>query len=104
MGVAFTREQYAGEGDQSIGEVVVGFDWGWFTFDGRSTNFDLGLLTFVALESDTRFRLELRASFKSDIVGDLYWSINTVESFNSTPPVDQKKSDFAVSATIGWTF
>jgi hypothetical protein len=104
MGVAFTREQYAGEGDQSVGEAVAGVTWGWFTFDGRSTNFDLSLLNFVSLESDTRFRLELKASFKSDIIGDLYWSINTVESFNSSPPVDQKKSDFAVSATIGLTF
>lgn len=104
MGVAFTREQYAGEGDQSIAEAVAGLSWGWFTFDGRSTNFDLDLLTFFALESDSRFRLELNASFKSDIVGDLYWSINTVESFNSDPPPDQKKSDFAISASLGWTF
>jgi Protein of unknown function, DUF481 len=104
MGVAFTREQYAGEGDQSIGEAVAGVSWGWFTFDGRSTNLDLTLLNFVSLETDTRFRLELKAGFKSDIVGDLYWSINTVESFNSSPPAEQKKSDFAISATIGLTF
>ena len=56
------------------------------------------------LNGDSRVRLEMNTSFKSDIVGDLYWSINAFESFNSQPPEDQKKSDFGISATIGWTF
>jgi hypothetical protein len=104
MGVALTQEQYAGEGDQSIAEAVGGLAWDWFTFDGRSTNLDLGVLTFIALESDSRFRLELSASFKSDIVSDVYWSLNLFESFNSDPPETQKRTDFSVSATLGWTF
>jgi putative salt-induced outer membrane protein YdiY len=104
LGVAYTREQYAGEGDRSVAEAVTGFNWDWFTFDGRSTNLELGLLTFVALDDDSRFRLELQTSFKSDIVGDLYWSVNAFESYNSSPPTDRKKSDFGVSATLGWTF
>jgi hypothetical protein len=103
-GVAYTREQYAGEGDQSVAEVVAGVGWDWFTFDGRSTNLDFDVMTFTALASDSRVRLELNASFKSDIVGDLYWSINTFESFNSDPPQDQKKGDFGISASVGWTF
>jgi putative salt-induced outer membrane protein YdiY len=104
MGVAFTREQYSGEGDQSIAEAVAGLSWAWYTFDGRSTSFDFSALNFFALESDSRYRLELNAGFKSDIVGDVYWSINTVESFNSDPPESRKKSDFSLSATLGWTF
>ena len=64
----------------------------------------LGTYTYYALNGDSRVRLEMNTSFKSDIVGDLYWSINAFESFNSQPPTDQKKSDFGISATIGWTF
>ena len=94
---------YAGEGDQSIAEPSPP-RLGWFTFDGRATNLDLDLLTFIALNSNSRFRLELNTSFKSDIVGDLYWSVNAFESYNSEPPGDRKKSDFGVSATLGWTF
>jgi putative salt-induced outer membrane protein YdiY len=104
MGVAFTHELYAGEAGQSVAEAVGGVSWDWFTFDGRSTNLDFGVLTFFALESNSRFRLELNAGFKSDIVGDLYWSIDIVESYNSDPPESQKKSDFAVSASLGWKF
>ena len=103
-GVAFTREQYSGEGDQNVAEAVAGGSWEWFTFDGRSTNLSTATYTYYALNGDSRVRLEMNTSFKSDIVGDLYWSINAFESFNSQPPMDQKKSDFGISATIGWTF
>lgn len=104
FGVAYTNEQYEGEPGDSIAESVAGFGWDWFTFDGKSTNLDLKVLTFIALRSDTRFRLELNTSFKSDIVGDLYWSVSLVESFNSDPPDGRKKGDLSISATIGWTF
>ena len=103
-GIAFTREQYSGEGDQNVAEAVAGGSWEWFTFDGRSTNLSTATYTYYALNGDSRIRLEMNTSFKSDIVGDLYWSINAFESFNSQPPMDQKKSDFGISATIGWTF
>jgi hypothetical protein len=104
MGVALTQEQYVGESSQSITELVGGLGWDWFTFDGRSTNLDLGLMTFVALESDSRLRLELNASFKSDIISDLYWSINLFESFNSDPPEGQKKTDVSIAASLGLSF
>jgi putative salt-induced outer membrane protein YdiY len=104
FGVAFTNERYTGSGDQSVAEAVSGLNWDFYTFDGRSMNIGFGVMTFVALESDSRLRLELKASFKSDIVGDLYWSVNTFESYNSDPPAGQKKSDAGVSATLGWTF
>ena len=103
-GAAFTREEYSGEGDQNIAEAVAGASWEWFTFDGRSTNLTTSAISYYALNGDSRVRLELNASFKSDIVGDLYWSINAFESYNSRPPPDQKSSDFGVSATMGWSF
>jgi hypothetical protein len=104
LGAVYTSELYEGEDEDSIGESVAGISWDWFTFDGKSTNLDLSLLTFIALRGDTRFRLELNTSFKSDIVGDLYWSVSLVESFNSDPPDGRKKGDLSISATIGWTF
>jgi hypothetical protein len=103
--LATTNEQYLDDaGSETIAEAVAGVRWEFFTFDGRSTSLDTGALTFYALRADSRFRLELNTAFKSDIVGDLYWSINLFDSFNSNPPDGQKKNDFGVSATIGWTF
>ena len=103
-GVAYTTEQYAGAEDRNVLEAVAGGTWDWFTYDGRSTNMGVTALTFYALTGDARFRLELNSSFKSDIISDLYWSINMFESFNSLPPTGQKKNDFGISAAIGWSF
>lgn len=101
---AFTREEYAGAEDQSVAEGVAGLTWDWFTFDGRSTNLNVSAFSFYALSGGARTRLELNASFKSDIVGDLYWSVNTFESYTSAPPTGQKANDFGVSASVGWSF
>lgn len=103
-GAALTREQYTGDDEETVAEAVAGVRWEWFTFDGRSTNLDVGVVSFYALNRDARLRLELNTSFKSDIVGDLYWSINLVESYNSDPPKDRKSNDFGVSAAVGWSF
>jgi hypothetical protein len=101
---AFTREQYAGADDENVAEAVAGLRWEWFTFDGRSTNLDVRALSFYALSHAARVRLELDSSFKSDIVGDLYWSINLFDSYNSDPPAGRKRNDFGVSAAVGWAF
>lgn len=103
-GIAYTREEYVGEDDQSVAEAVGEVTWQWFTFDGRSTSLDVSAISFYALRGDSRVRLEFKASFKSDIVGDLYWSVNTFESYNSAPPAGEKNNDFGVSASVGWSF
>jgi hypothetical protein len=103
-GAAYTREQYASAEDENVAEAVAGLRWEWFTFDGRSTNLDARVLSFYALSDAGRVRLEVNASFKSDIVGDLYWSINLFDSYNSDPPAGRKRNDFGVSAAVGWSF
>ena len=104
LGLAYTHEQYSGSTARRVGEAISGVSWDWFTFDGKSTNLSFDALSFVALDRDSRLRLELNTTFKSDIVGDLYWSVNAFESYNSDPPDNRKASDFGVSATLGWTF
>ena len=103
-GVAGTNEQYQGAEDDTIVEAVAGGTVGFFTYDGRSTNLDVKAIVFYGLASDNRTRFELQSSFKSDIVGDLYWSINLFESYNSAPPTGTKGNDFGVSAAVGWSF
>jgi hypothetical protein len=102
--VAFTREEYDEGMDVSIVEGVAGLGFQWFTFDGRSTNLSVDAMSYYALDGSSRTRLELNTTFRSDIVGDLYWSVNTFESHNSEPPQTQKSNDFGIAAAIGWSF
>jgi Protein of unknown function, DUF481 len=103
-GFAITREEYVGAAGENVAEAVAGGEWSWFTFDGRSTNLDVTALSFYALNREGRVRVELNTRFKSDIIGDLYWSINLFESYNSAPQTNQEGNDFGVSAAVGWSF
>jgi hypothetical protein len=103
-GAAFTREQYAGADDNNVAEAVAGLTWDFFTFDGRSTNLDVSAVSYYALSGQARTRLEVSTKFKSDIVGDLYWSVNFFESYTSAPPPGRKTNDLGISAAVGWSF
>jgi hypothetical protein len=65
VGAAYTRERYSGEPVRNVAEAVTGLSWDWFTFDGKSTTLSFDALTFVAIQSNSRFRAELNTSFKS---------------------------------------
>jgi hypothetical protein len=103
-GAAYTTEDFDGDGDGTTGEILGGVGWEFFTFRGKELNIDTSALSFYAPGDGGRVRLELSAQLRSDIVGDLYWSLNADESFNGDPPPDQKQSDFVFSATLGWSF
>jgi hypothetical protein len=87
-----------------VPEAVASLSLEWFTFDGRSTNLDVDLMSYYSLDGTARGRLELNSTFRSDIVGDLYWSVNTFESYNGEPPAGKKRNDSGVSAAIEWSF
>jgi hypothetical protein len=101
---AFTRELYAGASGASVAEAVAGLRWEWFTFDDRSTNLGVGALSFHSLNTDARIRLELTTSVRRDLIGDLYWSLNLFDSYNSHPPSGRKSNDFGISAAVGWSY
>ena len=103
-GVSYTQEQYADAEDLSMAEAIGAISVQWFTFDRRATNLGIEAASFYALNGSSRTRLELSTTFKNDIVGDLYWSINGFESYSSQPPPEQKSNDFGVSAAVGWSF
>ena len=84
-GIAYTREVYAGEGDRSLAEAVAGASWEWFTFDGKSTSLSAKGLTYYALASEKRFRLEANTAFKSDIVGDSVLEVERLRKLHQSP-------------------
>ena len=90
-GAAFDPASSIRAKTSSMCAEVVAEDLGVVHLRRRSTNLGTSTSPTTRSNLDSRLRLELNTSFKSDIVGDLYWSINAFESFNSQPPTDQKK-------------
>ena len=103
-GVAFNREQFTGEDYQNSAEALVGADLEWFTPGESDTDFSTTAVSYFNISGTARTRVDLNSAFKRKFLKDLNWSINVFDSFDSTPAEGQKKNDFGVSLSLGWSF
>lgn len=104
-GVAFTREYFTngGSGDNSA-EAVAGLDVDWFSPGESDTDFSTTVLSYYNVSGRARARVELTTAFQRKLLKDLFWSVNAFNSYDSTPPDDQKKNNFGVNLALGWSF
>src|SRR3954471_8870451 len=103
-GVVYTREQFV---DQPIGnsaEIALGGEVDFFTAAKQEHTITNRIVTYYRATGGTRARLELQSAWRHEFLGDFYWSLNGIESFDSDPPTDKKKNDFSFSLAIGWSF
>ena len=103
-GLAYTRERYVDQSPENRAEVLAGFRWDWFTFGDHDFDLTFSTIAFMDVQNGNRMRAEIDGAVSRKIVKDLKVSISLFESFNSAPPAGEKKSDFGVTLSIGWTF
>lgn len=101
-GVNYDAERYAGLSTDHSAEAFVGADWDWLPAGGAVEARVAGT-TFASLARG-RVRVELDAHVTRDLFWRLYWAVHALQSFDSDPPGDARRSDFGVSSTIGWSF
>lgn len=103
-GLAYTHEQFAGEPTANSAEALLGADWEWFTLGNNDTDLSSTFLSYYDVTGSGRWRTDFNTSYRQKIVGDLNWSLNLFQSYDSAPPEGQKSSDFGVSVSLGWSF
>jgi hypothetical protein len=103
-GAALTRERFAGEPVESVGELLAGSEWDWFSPGESDTDLTSSVVSFYPLAGTARVRIEFTAAFQGKLHKDFNWSLNAYDSFDSSPPPEQKRNDFGVSISLGWTF
>jgi hypothetical protein len=103
-GLGYTHERFSGDQADNSAEALAGIDWQWFSPGDTDTDLSTSVLTYYNITGRARARLELNSSFKREVVKNLYWSLNGFDSFDSSPPGDQKKNDFGVTLSLGWSF
>lgn len=105
-GLNYNRELYAFN-DESVNslEASGGVEFSYFTFDGMTSEITTRLLLAPSLTDAGRFRLKVDTDFRQKIIGDLYWSLNLYELFDSRPPQpDAPRNDFGITTSVGWSF
>lgn len=105
-GVVATRERY----DPTVTdtprrkslEAIAAVGFTTFRFD--KTRFDTLFQVFPSISDPGRIRTDLRANFRFDIIGDLYWQANFYTNYDNRPPLGTRSTDHGLTTGIGWSF
>lgn len=103
-GLTYTQERYVDQPVRNRAEAAVGARLDWFTFGDYETDLVFQEQTYFDVAAVSHVRVELTTTYKQEIVKDLYWSVNLLESFNAAPPSNNKKNDLTLSMSLGWSF
>ena len=103
-GLAYTNEQFAGQGTDESAEAAVGTQLDFFTPNNDDFDITNRVIAYFRLGGRGRVRIDLQSSYRHKIFSDFYWSLNGFETFDGDPPEGQKRNDFGVSLTLGYKF
>jgi hypothetical protein len=104
-GGGYTNEQYIGASADSSFELLLGGDWEWFSPASSSIDFSSTAISYYNVGSRARARIEFTSSLKRELFKDFYWSLSGFDSYDSSPPEEaQKKNDFGVTVSVGYSF
>jgi Protein of unknown function, DUF481 len=103
-GLVDTREHFAGQPPAESAEIALGTELDFFSpATGLFRFFNSGVAYFD-VSGRARTRVEAQSSWQHKFLGDFYWSVSGVESFDSDPPEGQKRNDVSASLSLGWKF
>src|SRR5690606_14801578 len=95
-GLAADRERYRGiPGTDETAEAFVTVERDWFEL-GADTQVSTYATTYFSFVRSRR-RVELDASLRRSIVGNVHWSVSLYESYDSDPPEGLENSDLGLS-------
>jgi hypothetical protein len=104
-GAAYTLEHFSGSPADSSIEALFGGDWEWFSPANSSIDFSSTAISYYNIGSRARARIEFQTSLKRELFKDFYWNLSGFDSFDSSPPQEvQKKNDFGVTISVGYSF
>lgn len=107
-GAVYNRERFSGAEESYNNLDALGtVDFQWFTFGDNETDLSTRFSLMPSLTTPGRFRLDLTANVKREIIKDFYFSINLFETYDSDPPqpdpeTEPKKNDFGITASVGY--
>jgi hypothetical protein len=106
LGAVYNREAVTGssEVDESA-EAFIGAAFRRFKRGSHSPSVQLSLGTFTNVTDTPRFRAVLRFNVGWKIVGDLKFSFQVNDSYDTDPPgVDSRNNDLSLVTSVGYTF
>jgi uncharacterized protein DUF481 len=103
-GAVYTYEQFFNEDPDSSAEAAAGVRLDFFTPGHENFDITNSVLSYTNISGRKRFRVEFQNTWSQEFLSDFYWSVNGFDSYDSSPPNENKTNDFGVSFTVGWKF
>lgn len=105
-GLALTRERYIDDPDElTNAELMLGTRVETFKFDSPQIDVTVGALFLPSLTTKGRYRVQINANTRLELLKDLFWAVNFYESFDSKPPSDDlRRNDFGITTSLGWSW
>ena len=94
-GLDVNRELYTfNEEPVNSAEAIAGVEFSHFTYDGLTNQLTVQFIALPNLTQEGRIRFQLDVNLRQNIIGNLYWSIDLFETYDSEPPQpDAPKSE-----------
>jgi hypothetical protein len=105
LGLSVNRElPTEGEGTTNV-EATALLNYDRFSYDFPKVDVAVSVVGFASLNHGGRYRLELDASLKRELVRDFYATLRGYESYDSRPATEgAPTSDYGVTFALGWSF
>jgi hypothetical protein len=105
LGVSLNREEpVEGEGSTNV-ELTAVLSYDVASYDFQKVDVSIGAMGFASLTDSGRWRLELDARLKRELVKDFYATLRGYESYDSEPATaDAAKNDYGLTFALGWSF
>lgn len=86
-------------------EVMLMFNWSFYTYDRPKTNIDVGYQYYPSLSNAGRQRFQLDVGVKRELFKDFFISASGYNTFDSRPPnPSADTNDVGVVLSIGWSY
>jgi len=94
------------EGENTTNVEAVAFlNYDRFSHDFPKVDMSVTLAGFASLNHGGRYRLELDARLKRELVKDFYATLRGYESYDSRPATEgATRNDYGVTFALGWSF
>lgn len=106
LGAVYNREKVtdSSEVDNSA-EALAGISYRHYKRDAHSPSVNLGLQTFTSLTESSRYRAVLTFAISWKIIGDLKFSFQVNDHYDSKPPgEDATNNDMSIVTSVGYIF
>ena len=105
LGLSVNRERPTeGESTTNV-EATAVLNYDRFSYDFPKIDIAVSVAGFASLNEGGRYRVELDASLKRELVKDFHATLRGYESYDSRPATEgAPTSDYGITFALGWTF